>query len=51
MDDALREMLNNAGCREILEKAGRDPAEDRATLATLVDHLHKMLANSFDSRG
>ena len=47
MDDELREMLNNAGCREILEKAGSDPARDRSTL---VAHLGKVLANPSDSR-
>ena len=50
MDDELREMLNNAGCREILEKAGSDPARDRSTLVALIAHLGKVLANPFDSR-
>ena len=50
MNDALREMLNNAGCREILENAGNDLAQDRATLVELVDHLGKVLDNPFDSR-
>ena len=53
MDYQLREMLNNAGCREILENAenaGIDPAQDRSTLAALVDHLDKVLDNPSDSR-
>lgn len=39
MNATLRQMLNDAGCREILENAANDPARDRATQSVAAEFL------------
>ena len=53
MDNELRKMLNDAGCRKILKKTDCDPGQDQAILTIIPEilgHLKEVLSNNSDGR-